>query len=83
MSMHIDDDNGEKSGPAPEGRQAASKVRREKKKDTTEADLKKARLAKNLRDNLMRRKQQMRARRSGAADELSGLPAAKTDESQD
>ncbi|WP_139108375.1 MULTISPECIES: hypothetical protein [unclassified Ensifer] len=52
-------------------------------KDTTEADLKKARLARNLRDNLMRRKQQMRARRSGAADEISGLPAAKTDESQD
>ncbi|OCP05035.1 hypothetical protein BC374_16130 [Ensifer sp. LC13] len=83
MSMQIDDDEGEKSGPAPEGRQAAGEVRPKKMKDTTEADLKKARLARNLRDNLMRRKQQMRARRSGAADEISGLPAAKTDESQD
>jgi ribosome recycling factor len=41
------------------------------------------RLAKNLRDNLQRRKQQMRARRAGAADETSGLPAAKSDESED
>ncbi|MGZ2374902.1 hypothetical protein FB009_11316 [Sinorhizobium medicae] len=48
-----------------------------------EAEAKRQRLAKNLRDNLQRRKQQMRARRAGAADETSGLPAAKTDESQD
>ncbi|MGH6809707.1 MAG: hypothetical protein ACREEJ_23095 [Ensifer adhaerens] len=54
-----------------------------KQKDTTEQDLRKARLAKTLRDNLQRRKQQMRARRSGAADETIGLPAAKTDESED
>ncbi|MCA1443596.1 hypothetical protein I6F07_25975 [Ensifer sp. IC4062] len=50
---------------------------------TAEADAKRLRLAKNLRDNLQRRKQQMRARRAGAADEASGLPAAKTDESDD
>ncbi|WP_429812907.1 hypothetical protein [Ensifer sp. B1-9] len=62
---------------------AEGETRQKKKKDTTEADLKKARLARNLRDNLQRRKQQMRARRSGAADEANGLPAAKTDESQD
>ncbi|MDX3926437.1 MAG: hypothetical protein QHC90_11625 [Shinella sp.] len=49
----------------------------------TQAELKAERLAKSLRDNLMRRKQQARARRAGAADETSGLPAAKTDESQD
>ena len=54
-----------------------------RKKDTTEQDLRKARLAKTLRDNLQRRKQQMRARRSGAPDEAIGLPAAKTDESED
>ncbi|NVD37734.1 hypothetical protein HT585_02620 [Ensifer sp. HO-A22] len=54
-----------------------------KQKDTTEQDLRKARLAKTLRDNLQRRKQQMRARRSGAPDEAIGLPAAKTDESDD
>lgn len=83
MTMQIDDKDGEKSRPAPDALQAEGKTRQKKKKDTTEADLKKARLARNLRDNLQRRKQQMRARRSGAADELSGLPAAKTDESQD
>lgn len=81
--MQTDDEDGGKSGTAPEERQAEGTLRREKKKDTTEADLKKARLARNLRDNLQRRKQQMRARRSGAADEVSGLPAAKTDESTD
>lgn len=41
----------------------------------------KARAAKKLRENLARRKQQARARRAGEADETSGLPAAKTDES--
>lgn len=81
--MQIDDNEGRKAGPAPHEQQVEGKVRQGKKKDTTEAELKKARLAKNLRDNLQRRKQQMRARRSGAADEASGLPAAKTDESQD
>ncbi|MCA1403867.1 hypothetical protein I6F26_04520 [Ensifer sp. IC3342] len=55
----------------------------EKGGHTAEADAKRLRLAKNLRDNLQRRKQQMRARRAGAADETSGLPAAKTDESDD
>jgi len=48
-----------------------------------EAEARRQRLAKNLRDNLQRRKQQARARRSGEADETSGLPAAKTDESED
>lgn len=48
-----------------------------------EADARRQRLAKNLRDNLQRRKQQARARRFGGADETSGLPAAKTDESED
>lgn len=46
------------------------------------AEERKARLAKTLRDNLARRKQQARARRSGDADETEGLPAAKSDESQ-
>ncbi len=41
----------------------------------------KARAAAKLRENLMRRKGQARARRSGEADETQGLPAAKTDES--
>ena len=50
---------------------------------SSEAEARRQRLAKNLRDNLQRRKQQMRARRAGDADETSGLPAAKTDESED
>ncbi|MBO9655923.1 hypothetical protein O3S81_07365 [Agrobacterium sp. SOY23] len=41
----------------------------------------KARAAKKLRENLLKRKQQVRARRAGDADETIGLPAAKTDES--
>jgi hypothetical protein len=48
-----------------------------------QAEARRERAAKTLRDNLMRRKQQGRARRAGAADETSGLPAAKTDESAD
>ena len=51
----------------------------------TEAEIRAERLAKTLRDNLQRRKQQARARRAGAADETTGLPggnpAAKKDES--
>ena len=47
----------------------------------TEAELRAERLARTLRDNLQRRKQQSRARRAGEADETMGLPAAKKDES--
>ncbi|URK88588.1 hypothetical protein LP421_16140 [Rhizobium sp. RCAM05350] len=46
-----------------------------------QAEARRQRAAKTLRDNLLRRKQQGRARCAGAADETSGLPAAKTDES--
>ncbi|MCZ7885334.1 MULTISPECIES: hypothetical protein [Agrobacterium] len=41
----------------------------------------KARAAKKLRENLLKRKQQVRARRAGEEDQTIGLPAAKTDES--
>jgi hypothetical protein len=41
----------------------------------------KARAAAKLRENLMRRKTQSRARRAGEAEQGQGLPAAKTDES--
>ena len=61
------------------------------RKIRTEAELRAERLAKTLRDNLQRRKQQARARRAGEADEAEGLPggmpavteepAAKKDES--
>lgn len=37
-----------------------------------------ARAAKKLRENLQRRKLQLRARRAGDADETTGLPAAKS-----
>jgi len=47
----------------------------------TEAEIRAERLARTLRDNLQRRKQQARARRAGEADETTGLPAAKKDES--
>ncbi|MCO6176607.1 MULTISPECIES: hypothetical protein [Ciceribacter] len=44
----------------------------------TRADERKARAAEKLKENLRRRKQQLRARRAGAADEAEGLPAAKS-----
>lgn len=43
------------------------------------AEERRARAAKTLRENLMRRKQQTRARRHGEADKTDGLPAAKSD----
>ncbi|WP_174803509.1 hypothetical protein [Martelella limonii] len=46
------------------------------------AEERKARAAQKLRENLMRRKQQTRARRKGAADETDGLPAS-TDKASD
>ena len=46
-----------------------------------QAKLRRERAADKLRENLSRRKQQIRARRSGQADETNGLPAAKMDES--
>lgn len=79
--MQTDDKKSAEGEPSPVGPESVPAKR--KQKDTTEQDLRKARLAKTLRDNLQRRKQQMRARRSGAADETIGLPAAKTDESED
>ncbi|MGZ9719728.1 hypothetical protein [Rhizobium miluonense] len=46
-------------------------------KQITEADRRRERAAQKLRENLSRRKQQVRARRAGQADETDGLPAAK------
>ena len=64
------------------GRPPAKKQMPESDAVRARAEERKARLAKTLRDNLSRRKQQARARRAGAADETEGLPAAKSDESQ-
>ncbi len=47
----------------------------------SESDRRRARAAAKLKENLSRRKQQVRARRAGEADETDGLPAAKMDES--
>lgn len=52
-----------------------------KARQMAETEQRKARAAQKLRDNLMRRKSQARARRAGEADLADGLPAAKTDES--
>ncbi|MGG7519482.1 hypothetical protein ACQ3G6_16515 [Allorhizobium undicola] len=41
------------------------------------AELRRQRAAQKLRENLMRRKTQARARRAGEADDTTGLPAAK------
>jgi hypothetical protein len=43
----------------------------------SEAERRAARLAEELRANLQRRKQQIRARRAGAAETGEGLPAAE------
>ncbi|WP_244510023.1 hypothetical protein [Rhizobium sp. AC27/96] len=51
-------------------------------KQITEADRRRERAAQKLRENLSRRKQQVRARRAGQADETDGLPAAKTGDGQ-
>ncbi|AJY47515.1 hypothetical protein [Martelella endophytica] len=47
------------------------------KSNTRAAEERRARAAEQLRENLMRRKQQSRARRKGDADETSGLPASR------
>ncbi|MBP1853072.1 hypothetical protein [Rhizobium halophytocola] len=53
------------------------------KRQPTEADIRRARVAQKLRENLARRKHQNRARRSGEADETDGLPAAKSTQADD
>ena len=62
---------GDDTGDRPESAAARRKSEAER-----QAEARRARAAQTLRDNLMKRKQQGRARRAGAADETSGLPAA-------
>ena len=52
-------------------------------RQVTEADRRRERAAQKLRENLSRRKQQVRARRAGQADETDGLPAAKARDNAD
>ncbi len=60
-------------------REAAAEER--KAQAAAGAEKRRVRAAQKLRENLLRRKTQARARRAGAADEAIGLPAAKKDES--
>jgi hypothetical protein len=62
-----------------DGRDLAAEER--KAQAAARADERRARAAQTLRENLLRRKTQARARRAGLADETTGLPAAKKDES--
>ncbi|AYG61543.1 hypothetical protein CCGE525_18455 [Rhizobium jaguaris] len=48
-----------------------------------EAERRRERAAQKLRENLTRRKQQVRARRAGQADETDGLPAANSSDAKD
>ncbi|MEF0940850.1 hypothetical protein [Rhizobium sp. BR 362] len=48
-----------------------------------EAERRRERAAQKLRENLARRKQQVRARRAGQADETDGLPAANSSDAKD
>ncbi|MDL2407115.1 hypothetical protein PY650_15865 [Rhizobium calliandrae] len=48
-----------------------------------EAERRRERAAQKLRENLARRKQQVRARRAGQADETDGLPAANSSDGKD
>ncbi|MGY5800282.1 hypothetical protein ACXHMN_03020 [Rhizobium sp. LEGMi12c] len=67
----VDDGLGGEAGEPVGGRQV------------TEADRRRERAAQKLRENLSRRKQQVRARRAGQADETDGLPGAKAGDSAD
>ena len=73
-----DEDDQRRNGDAPP--QGAGK-RERGQEARRQAEARRERAAKTLRENLLRRKQQGRARRAGDADETSGLPAAKSDES--
>jgi hypothetical protein len=63
------------------GKQGQSRGERARQAAAAREEERKAKAAAKLRENLMRRKSQARARRAGEADETQGLPAVKTDES--
>jgi hypothetical protein len=80
MAENDDDENGERQlrGESRGERARAAQAAREAER--------RAKASAKLRENLMRRKSQARARRAGEADETQGLPAAeasavKSDES--
>lgn len=65
------------------GKAAGREGQRADEKLVTEADRRRERAAAKLRENLSRRKQQVRARRAGHADETDGLPAAEVSAPED
>ncbi|KQV44574.1 MULTISPECIES: hypothetical protein [unclassified Rhizobium] len=71
MDKNEDQNNGDL--PSKSVRSRATEAERQ-------AEARRERAARTLRENLLRRKQQGRARRAGAADETSGLPAAPSEE---
>lgn len=62
-------DDGDRSGEETSGSRKAGRL--------AEAERRKARAAQKLRENLQRRKQQVRARRQGEAETGVGLPASR------
>ncbi|WP_425502205.1 hypothetical protein [Peteryoungia desertarenae] len=75
MMKDVDRTGGEGSGAQKED---ASEVRKKRQVQAlSEAEVRRReRTAEKLRENLLKRKQQQRARRAGDADETDGLPAA-------
>lgn len=72
-SMEENEDQNDGDLPPKPARSRATEAERQ-------AQARRERAARTLRENLLRRKQQGRARRAGAADETSGLPAAPSEE---
>jgi hypothetical protein len=75
--MSDESQNSDQSAVEPNFDERTARAERTKQRE----DERKSRAAQKLRENLMRRKQQSRARRAGEADETNGLPAAKLNES--
>jgi hypothetical protein len=74
--MNEDDEIDEGKRPTAD----AGTLQKPAKPVLSESDRRRARAAAKLKENLSRRKQQVRARRAGEADETDGLPAAKMDD---
>ena len=71
-------DENERLGEPPAATDAAeSRADRARKAQVEREEQRRARAAAKLRENLMRRKTQSRARRAGEADQTLGLPAAE------
>ncbi|WP_075292572.1 hypothetical protein [Pararhizobium arenae] len=66
------DENDDQNGGNPQAKPARSRASEAER----QAQARRERAARTLRENLLRRKQQGRARRAGAEDERSNLPAA-------